>query len=410
MTGYTVRALLVLLAFVLVGCLTTTQPSVQPAESGAPASAAASEEGKSGEVEADRGGAGMRTDSDLVQRLNEYLENGVNKLDQGAISEGITQLVTVLAEAESAGGGGGSSEVQKIVSEAETELTKVRAGLELEAGPEWVDQNKNQISASSVDVGTANALHPSVILTFNFGAGKALVSGAPIYFEFIQGSGVLTNFVATSDYGQANCAIARLDNPNVETIVRASLVYRVKGYSYPFQGIVKDFVFVPPARKAAILVMEKAGETIHEDPVILDAVYNRLKDMAFDFSQYNGILLGDEFMKVFGGDPGSIRKMGLEKDVSYLVMVLNDGYYVSQVELEGKKYNIFKSQTTATTRVIRVSDGKIMYSGTVQAVSGQGGTSEKAVLDGLRNAARAMAEKLQNDYANIDRVLSGAEE
>jgi hypothetical protein len=246
-----------------------------------------------------------------------------------------------------------------------------------------------------------------VILSYNFGAGKALITGAPIYFEFVQGSGLLTNFVATSDYGQANCAIVRLDNPNAETIVRASLIYRVKGYSYPFQGITKDFVFVPPARKAAILVMEKAGEKIQDDPVILDSVFNRLKDMAFDFSQYNGVLLGDDFMKVFGGDPSSIKRMGLEKEVSYLVMVLNDGYYVNQVELGGKKYNIFKSQTTATTRIIRVSDGKIMYSGTVQAVGGQGGTEDKAILDGFRNAAQAMAEKLETDYPEIDGVLAG---
>jgi len=141
--------------------------------------------------------------------------------------------------------------------------------------------------------------------------------------------------------------------------------------------------------------------------VILDSVFNRLKDMAFDFSQYNGVLLGDDFMKVFGGDPNSIKRMGLEKEVSYLVMVLNDGYYVNQVELGGKKYNIFKSQTTATTRIIRVSDGKIMYSGTVQAVGGQGGTEDKAILDGFRNAAQAMAEKLETDYPEIDGVLAG---
>jgi hypothetical protein len=88
-------------------------------------------------------------------------------------------------------------------------------------------------------------------------------------------------------------------------------------------------------------------------------------------------------------------------------MVLNDGYYVNQVELQGKKYNIFKSQTTATTRIIRVSDGKIMYSGTVQAVDGQGGSTDKAILDGFRNAAQAMTDKLSADYAEIDRALAG---
>jgi hypothetical protein len=401
MKGNLVKSLLFLaLAIVLVGC-TTAPPPAQKLESGEPSS-----QGSQGDEKPDQKTESAAVgDNELAQRLNEFLENGLEKLDKGVISEGINQLVSVLAGADAAGSSSG--DIRVIVNAAETELTKIAAGVEMEAGTEWVDANKNQISASAIDVGTEYSLNPSVILTYNFGAGKALITGAPIYFEFVQGSGLLTNFVATSDYGQANCAIVRLDNPNAETIVRASLIYRVKGYSYPFQGITKDFVFVPPARKAAILVMEKAGEKIQDDPVILDSVFNRLKDMAFDFSQYNGVLLGDDFMKVFGGDPSSIKRMGLEKEVSYLVMVLNDGYYVNQVELGGKKYNIFKSQTTATTRIIRVSDGKIMYSGTVQAVGGQGGTEDKAILDGFRNAAQAMAEKLETDYPEIDGVLAG---
>jgi len=390
--------LIIFMAAVFIGCLSGPAPVQQP-EGGGSAS-----QGGQGEPEQPKEAA-TTGDGELAQRLNEFLENGLAKVEQGTVSEGINQLVTILAEADAAGSTSG--DIRAIVDTAETELTKIAAGLEMEAGTEWVDANKNQISASSIDVGTENGLNPSVILTYNFGSGKALITGAPIYFEFVQGSGLLTNFVATNDYGQSNCSIARLENPNSENIIRASLVYRVKGYSYPFQGITKDFVYVPPARKATILVMEKAGEMIQDDPVILDSVYNRLKDMAFDFSQYNGVLLGDAFMKVFGGDPNEIKRMGLEKEVSYLVMVLNDGYYVNQVELGGKKYNIFKSQTTATTRIIRVSDGKIMYSGTVQAVGGQGGSEDKAILDGFRNAAQAMAEKLDADYPEIDSVLAG---
>ncbi len=397
-------ALAFLLLIILAGCTSAPVPT-KPTTTDTTGPEASSEPAAVGE---DREEQPVAPAGDLAERLNEYLDNGLQKIDQGMISEGVNQLVSILAETDSAGDR--SAAVQKVVATAETELTKIGAGLELEAGTEWIDANKNQISGSSIDVGTEKALNPSVILTFNFGAGKALVTGAPIYFEFVQGSGLLTNFVATSDYGQANCAIARLENPNAETIVRASLVYRVKGYSYPFQGIIKDFVFVPPSRKATILVLEKSQDMINQDPVILDAVFNRLKDMAFDFSQYNAVLLGDEFMKVFGGDPQSIRQMGLEKEVSYLVMVLNDGYYVNQVEMGGKKYNIFKSRTNATTRIIRVSDGKIMYSGIVQDVGGQGGTSQKAVIDGFRNAAEAMAGKLQADYSKIDEVLAGSTE
>jgi len=340
----------------------------------------------------------------VVQRMQEYLDNGLEKLDQGAISEGITQLVAVLAE--QAGAVVPDAAEEELKRRAETQLAKIRAGLSMDAGTEWLDANKNQLTASAA--GGEKTLMPSVILTLNYGgAGKALVTGAPVQFEFIRGGGVLTAFVNTNDYGQASCGLAGLDNPNTEHIIRASLVYRTKGFAYAFEGLTKDFVYAPPARRATILVMERAGAKAAEDPVILDAVFNTLKAVTFDFSQYNGQLLGGEFMAVFGGEPQAIRKLGLEKEVSYLVMVLNDVYDVSQVELAGKKYNIWKSQTTATTRVIRVADGKILYSGTVQAVPGQGGSAEKAVLDGFRSAAAAMGDRIAEDLSEIERVLVG---
>jgi hypothetical protein len=342
----------------------------------------------------------------LAQRMKEYLDNGLDKLDQGAISEGIAQLVAVLAEHAAAAER--SAQAEELRLRAETELAKVRAGLAMESGTEWLDANKNQVAASSVSVGGEKALNPSVILTLNYGgAGKALVTGAPVQFEFVKGGGLLTAFVNTNDYGQAGCNLARLDNPDSESVVRASLVYKIKGFTYAFEGLTKDFVYAPPSRKATILVMERAGGKAVEDPVILDAVFNKLKGVAFDFSQYDGRLLGEEFLRVFGGDPQAIRSLGLEKEVSYLVMVLNDGYNVSQIELQGKKYNIWKSQTTATTRLIRVADGKIRYSGTVQAVGGQGGTAEKAVLDGFRCAAAAMADKIAKDLGELQEVLAG---
>ncbi len=85
----------------------------------------------------------------------------------------------------------------------------------------------------------------------------------------------------------------------------------------------------------------------------------------------------------------------------------NDAYYVKQVELNGKKYNLFKSKTNATTRVIRAADGAVLYSGTVQNVDGQGNTEDKAFVDGFRAAATEMAKKLDADLAEIRRALLG---
>jgi hypothetical protein len=378
-----------LLALLLLSCASPPAPVSRAPESG-------------GGGETDAGIAG----APLVQRMQQYLDNGLDKLDRGAISEGIAQLVAVLAEGASAAG----PEAGELKLRAETELAKIRAGLALEAGTEWLDANKNQRIASSVSVGGQNGPNPSVILTLNYGgAGKALVTGAPIQFAFVQGGGVLAALVNTNDYGQANCNLASLDSTDTESIIRASLVYRIKGFAYVFEGVSRDFVYAPPARKATILALERAGAAIVEDPVVLHAVYGKLKAVAFDFSFFNGKLLGEEFLAVFGGDPQAIKKLGLETDVSYLVMLLNDAHNVSQVELQGKKYNIWKSQASCSARVIRVADGKVLYSGLVQAVAGQGGTSEKAALDGLRNAAAAMQDKVARDLPEIERALAGKE-
>jgi hypothetical protein len=377
------------LIVLLLSCATPPPPVSPPAENGGggvldPAAAAAQ----------------------LAQRMRQFLENGLHKLDQGAISEGIAQLVAVLAEGASAT----DSAAGELKRRAETELAKIRAGLALEAGTEWLDANKNQRIASSVNVGGQSSLNPSVILTLNYGgAGKALVTGAPIQFAFVQGGGVLAALVNTSDYGQANCNLASLDSTDTQSIIRASLVYRVKGFAYAFEGMSRDFVYAPPARKATILALERAGAAVVEDPAVLHAVYSQLKAVAFDFSFYNGKLLGEEFLAVFGGNPQAIRRLGLQTDVSYLVVLMNDAYNVSQVELQGKKYNIWKAQASCSARVIRVADGKVLYSGLVQAVAGQGGTSEKASLDGLRNAASAMQEKVGRDLPEIERALAGKE-
>jgi hypothetical protein len=341
---------------------------------------------------------------DAENRMNSYLSNGLEKINQGSISEGIQQLVAVLAVKN--GMSTPSTAALDFANRAEKELTTIGSALSLDSGTEWLDENKNQILASVLDVGTPKAIQPSVILAYNMGRGRTLVAGAPIVFEFIKGSGTITAYVTTNEYGQANCSVAKLDSQTKEQVIRASLVYRVDNFTYQFHGVEKDFAYVPPTLRATILVLEKSSTGTNQPPVILDSVYNTLKGVTFDFSQYDGTLLGAEFTKVFAGEPAAIKSLGMKKDVSYLVMVLNDCYAATQLELDGKKYNLYKSQTTATTRIIRVADGKILYSGQVQGVSGQGGTVDKAILDGYKNAAVGMASKLQSDLKEINAALA----
>ncbi len=107
--------------------------------------------------------------------------------------------------------------------------------------------------------------------------------------------------------------------------------------------------------------------------------------------------------------------MGLEEGISYLVVLLNDCYSVRQLELGGRKLNLFVSDAKATTRIIRVADGKIMYQKSVELsksknTHGQGGSEEKAILDVLRQAAQAMAKAVDASFAEIRESMTGETE
>jgi hypothetical protein len=348
--------------------------------------------------------AGAAGSTGALSRMKEFFSSGTARIDEGNVMEGARQLVAVLAEAESLTSP--AQEAMDLARRAEAALTSLGAALAMDSGLEWVDPGKNQLSASALEAGSPTGLQPSVILSYNMGRGRTLVAGAPILFEFVKGGGILTGFVSTNEYGQATCSIARLDSQTQESVIRAGVVFTVDGFSYRMQGVQRDFVYVPPARRATILALERLPRGTNQPPIILDPVYNALKGVAFDFSHYDGVLMGDAFMRVFSGDPKAIKGLGMQKEVSYLVMVLNDCTAVNQVVLDGKTYNIFKSQTTATTRIIRVADGKILYSGAVQGVPGQGGDAAKAGLEGLRRAATEMADKLLKDLAEINAALA----
>lgn len=345
-----------------------------------------------------------------VAALQKYLDEAYTKMDQGLISEAILNFVTILSEVSRTKTT--SDDAKQFAKSAEEELNKIGTALSLSAAVEWMDQDKNQVSGSTLDVGTPNARGPSVTLTYSYGGTKTVVTGAPVMFEFLKGEGVLVTPVTTNEYGQANTTVTSLADVRTENIVRATVSYRVKGYAYTFKGASRDFAYVPPVKKASILVLERAtmddgGTYVSTEPVILDRTFNVLKKIDFQYTPYNGKLLGDLYLKVFGGDNPSIKALGLEEGVAYLVMVLSDAYYVKQVELNGKKYELYKSKTNGTMRVIRTADGAILYSGTVQSVDGQGNTAQKAVIDGFRMTADKMAQKLDADIKEISRTLIG---
>jgi hypothetical protein len=352
----------------------------------------------------------VKPDDTAAASMKKMLENGKEKIDYGSVSEGVKQLVSVLATKASLSSS--NSEIDAVARDAEAELAKVKGALTLEAEPsQWIDKALNQKSGSTIDV----KLQPSILLTMDTGIGRSIVANMPVAFKFTKGNGVISTFVNTNDYGQADCKIVRFNNPKEENIIRASLVVKEKDFTYEFEGVYRDFVYIPPTRNATILVLETSQVGTSNDPAIADAVFNSLKDLDFEFSVFNGSLKQQEFTKVFSGDKGAISKLGLKEGVSYLVAVYSECYNVSQLELNGKKYNMYVSEARATTRVIRAIDGKVLYDAKIErdklhSKHGQGNTIEKAILNVLSLAKDEMAEKLKTDFAEINKAFTGKEE
>lgn len=339
--------------------------------------------------------------------MSEYLENGIDKINYGSISEGIEQLILVLAEKEKMKDP--SEEAIELAKDAETRLNMLKSSLFLEVEPEWLDSNLNQIKGGTIEI----TPQPSVILTIDTGIGRSLISNAPVAFRFTKGSGIISALIVkTNEYGQANVVITRFDNPNEENIIEAFLYYKEQDFTYAFDTVTRSFIYAPPSRRATIFVLERYPEGVFEDPDIFNVVYNNLKDVAMDFTLTNALLNEDEFLRVYNGDKASISDLGLEEEVSYICAVLNDCFHIKQYEYKGKKYNVFLSEARATIRIIRAVDGKTVYTNSVESLHkdnkhGKGSSPELSARDVLKKTSARMEELLLKEIDVIKTALTG---
>ena len=339
--------------------------------------------------------------------MKEGLKTGLDRLDQGLVADGIKQLVSVLAEKQQIAAP--PREANEVAARAESELAKLGSALALEPDTAWLDAANNQVTGQTLD---AKKLMPSVILTIKQSGGRSLVSNAPIQFTFAKGGGVLAGSVNTNDFGQANCTIASFDNASAEQIVRAALVFKVGGYAYAFKGVERDFVYTPPLKRASLVVLERSPLGVSSDPFVVNPVFQELKAIKYDFSLFNGSLSPQAFTRVYEGDLPAINAIGLDKEVSYLIVLLNDCTGVRQLELNGRKFNLFVSDARATLRVVRRADGKVMYQTSTERAQakgthGQGGTQEKAADDVLRTISADLAAAVRKDISTISVALKG---
>ncbi len=346
-------------------------------------------------------GPALAADTTPLAEMSAYLTKAQDAADSNHLAEAIRSYVAVLALAEESP----SPEARTKAESAAAELAKIGTRLSLEPSGEWVDAKGSQLAGSSRQLGRQGGLSPSVYLFENFGTGKSPVADAPIYFQFLKNTGSLVAFVNTDAYGKANTNVAKLEEPGSEALIRAFPVFKARGKSYAFQSVFRDFAYAPPANVIKLMALESSELGASDNPRSVDAAAVVLKQAGLQVLPYNAKLADEDFRKAYGGDSGALLALGIDASSPYAGLILVEVAAAKQVELNGKKYNIFTAMAGLNLRLLR-SDGTVLFTLPIDGVKGQGSSKEVAVGDAFRRASEALGPALRKRLDEIRTSLS----
>ena len=344
---------------------------------------------------------------EAVRSMQNHLDGGLALIEQGRAAEGMSLLVRVLAEGSRMTAP--PPRAAELMSRAGSELETVESSIAIEADPVWLDAGAHQRTASSV----TRTPQPAVILSLRTPTGRSLISGAPIRFTFVCGGGELSGGGRTNAFGQSGCTVHRLDNPGAPSTIRAQLVFQVGDFVYPSEGVFLDFVYEAPARRALILALERSPLGPAEDPMVLRPVLARLRRLDYSFTLYSGRMEPPAFMRIYNGDTAEAEELGRDEGASTLMLVLGDCTSVRQVELMGRKRELYVSEARATVRLIRAADGELLFQRSVDVskrtnTHGQGGSERTAVRDALARASEELGRVLEESLPALKAALKEA--
>jgi hypothetical protein len=335
-----------------------------------------------------------------VSEMGSYLSKAQDAADSNHLTEAIRSYVTVLALAEESP----SAEAKAKADAALAELSRIGTRLSLEPAGEWVDAKGAQIAGASRSLGKEGGLSPAVYLFENFGSGKSPVADAPIYFEFVKNSGSLVPFVSTDAYGKANTTVARLDEPGSAAVIRAYPVFKARGKVFAFQSVTRDFAYLPPVNVIRLFALESSELGVSDNPRSVDAAAQPLKQAGLQVLPYNAKLADADFRGAYAGDAKSLAALGVDRASPYAGLVLVEVAPARQMELNGKKYNIFTAVAGLNFRLLRL-DGSIAFSLPLDGFKGQGGTKEAAIADAFKRASDALGPELQKRMEALGAAL-----
>ncbi len=334
--------------------------------------------------------AGMDYET-LTRRAKESLE--FNRF-----SEGIRYYVAAMARAHKAGNKAGLDSIIDTLNELAGRIT-------LEPHESWIAADGTQIVADIRAAAKGQGPMPAVYLYESYGSAKSPVGDAVIRFVAEDNGATLSPAVSTDGKGLANAsisAIARLDLP---LTVRAYPVFSAEGYSFALNAVFRDFSYAPPPRIALVAGIERTSLGIRDAASSLDGVAKALKAYGFESMPYNGILAPERFMAAYGGERASISALAGGGKPGYYALLLVEVNAPSQMQYQGKVYNIYLADSAFTLRILR-PDGSLVYAEARQGLRGQGGSERAAIDDALAKAREALTAALSESGSKIREALA----
>jgi hypothetical protein len=163
------------------------------------------------------------------------------------------------------------------------------------------------------------------------------------------------------------------------------------------------------AQTISIFVVEISENTFNKNTALAHSIKVELEGDKKEITVYNRVLTQREYELIDSCNDGFIQELNSKLENNFYLFVKIECDRVFQLEVDGKKYNLFHAYSNIKIEIIETSSpASIVFSCTQYRIRGQGGNEERAVSDSLIWAAEKVLSMIQLHRAEILAVLSEA--
>jgi len=340
-----------------------------------------------------------KADDPTVAELDRLLVTGAESLELGNHAEALHDyaLLTLLSPDSEQG------------RRAASELGRLSNGIRLEPSSEWLAPDGSQVSASTRELRSAGAPLPSVIATIGEGPARVAVHALTIQFVVTEGDTPgASMLLPTSEFGTATAPIQGEVSGTAPISVAAVPVVRTVRGQVALSSDPLVFVYDPPAAVFVAVTATLVGDRVLPAPELAAVVASGLRQIGSVAVIAASAV--DGFLGANAGDPDAIRVILDANDAAILGVAVIDVQDVSQVEYDGKVYNIWKVDAVVRFSLFDPAGGRSLITLTSEPLGGQGGSEADALSDIARVGAQALDSLIGPRVEELRSLVAGSGE